>query len=118
MPTTLSLTLLGLLSATAAYAGITGTKLPLLSSPRAALIALLIVGMAMCSVGMRFGTYKWTHPTMIAGSVIGAVMLTVALAGIFGLKLPFVAGPRDAIIILSGAMAIKILIDVVRTMLA
>lgn len=116
MPTTLSLILFGALSAGAAYAGITGTKLPLLSSPRAALIALLIVGMAMCSSGMRVGTYKWTHPTMIAGSIIGAVVLIVALAGIFGWKLPYVAGPRDAIIILAGGMIIKILIDVARMM--
>ncbi|HWI64250.1 MAG TPA: hypothetical protein VNT75_20620 [Symbiobacteriaceae bacterium] len=118
MPNTLALILFGLLSATVSYAGITGTKLPLITSPRAALIALLVVGMAMCGPGMRVGTYKWTHPTMIAGSLIGAVMLIVALAGIFGLKLPYVTGPRDALIILTGGMIIKILIDVARTMLA
>ncbi|MDH5223938.1 MAG: hypothetical protein OEW66_10490 [Actinomycetota bacterium] len=61
---------------------------PMLGSTRAGIIALGLVGIAMCSIGTRAedmatGRKLLEHPGMIVGSVLGAVALGVLIVGIF-----------------------------------
>ncbi|HYF94531.1 MAG TPA: hypothetical protein VD969_20120 [Symbiobacteriaceae bacterium] len=101
---------LGLVSAGIAYAGIAGVYL----SQRTALIALMVVGMTLCALGMKPDKYPFTNPFMIAGSLVGAVALLIGLAGIFGFKLPYVTDARAALIGVTALMALKVAIALLR----
>lgn len=62
-------------------------SLPLIGSDRGALIALLVVGMAMCAVGgigPAQATLGWTHPMTLLGSAFGTLILFVGGAALMG----------------------------------
>ena len=56
--------ILGGVVAVIVFAGLSGKSLPLINSPKASLIALLVVGMAMCTggIGQVGVSGKWTSP--------------------------------------------------------
>ena len=65
--------ILGLLIAVIAYANLNNRSLPLINSPRAALIAILIIGMTMCAlggIGQVGASGKWASPFAIAGYLL------------------------------------------------
>jgi hypothetical protein len=112
------LMLLGLLSATTMAAALLGIRLPFLPGDRAALIALLVLGMAMCALGMQTTNYGWLSPFTLGGILLGAVALAVAAAALAGIRLPYIGSDRAAIIAIALLMGLKVLLAVIRGSLA
>ncbi len=104
---------LGLVCAGIIYATLTGRALPLISGPRAALIALLIVGMALCAtggIGQVGASGRWASPLAILGYLLGAAILVVIASVFAGWKLPLIVGENQAIVAVAVLMAAKYLI--------
>jgi hypothetical protein len=64
-----------------------GWAWPALGSPRAGILALGVLGIAMCSIGTRSEDMATKdalvrHPGMIAGSALGGVALVLLVAGL------------------------------------
>ena len=97
----LAATVLGLLAALIVLALLTGRRLPLISSDRAGLVALAVIGFLMCTldgINQVVGRVGWVHPVTLIGSVLGALILLVVVAALAGIKLPLVASARQAVI--------------------
>ncbi|MDF2627539.1 MAG: hypothetical protein K0R39_1370 [Symbiobacteriaceae bacterium] len=112
------LILLGLLSAGVVTGTLTGTRLPLIHSDRSALIALVVLGMSMCALGMQTVTYGWTNPFNLAGTILGALALALAAAVLLGARVPYIGSDRSAMIVLAAVMAVKVVLAVMRGMVA
>ena len=77
-----------------------GWAWPMLGSPRAGIIAVGILGVAMCSIGTRSEDMATKnafvhHPGMIVGSALGAVALVLLIAGL-------IAGTEALLIVIAG----------------
>lgn len=105
--------LLGILAAGLVFAVLTGRKVPLIASERAALIVLVVIGMAMCTsgIGRVAAAGAWTHPLSITGYLLGALILVVAGAAILGRPLPMVPGVHQAIIAVSALGVAKLVVS-------
>jgi hypothetical protein len=116
---TITTIVFGLLAALLVLAVLTGRKLPLIGSERAALVVLVGLGMVMCmnGIGRVAATHAWTNPLAIIGSLIGALILVVGAAGFFGWKIPLVDGPRQAIIAVTVLAILKLVLSVIHRML-
>ena len=82
---------LGILAALLVFAVFTGRKIPLLSSDRAALLALVVIGGLMCSgggIGRVSASGAWWHPFSITGYLLGAVIIVIGIAALFGKNIP------------------------------
>ncbi|HYF77221.1 MAG TPA: hypothetical protein VD973_08825 [Symbiobacteriaceae bacterium] len=112
------LILLGLISAGVVVGTLTGTRLPLIHSDRSALIVLVILGMSMCALGMQTVTYGWTNPFNLVGTILGAIALVLSAAVLLGARVPYIGSDRSAIIVLAAVMAVKIMLAVMRGMVA
>ena len=112
------LIILGLMSAGVVVGTLTGTRLPCIHSDHSALIALVILGMSMCALGMQTVTYGWTNPYNLAGTILGAIALVLAAAVLLGARVPYIGSDRSAIIVLAAVMAVKIMLAVMRGMVA
>lgn len=102
---------LGIGGALLVFAVLTNRSIPLISSDRVALIALVVIGMAMCAqggIGRVAAASAWAHPLSIIGYVLGIVILTVAAAAILGRELPLIADSRQAIVAVAVLGAIKV----------
>lgn len=100
---------LGLICAVIAFGALTGKSWPLIGNPRAALIGLLVVGMAMCTpgIGQVAASGRWGSPLAIIGYVLGAAILVIIIAGLAGWKLPLVDGLAQACAVVMGLIAVK-----------
>ncbi len=105
---------LGLVSAGIVFVTLAGKSLPLISTPRAALIALLVVGMAACmgGIGQVGASGRWISPLAIAGYLLGAAILVVIVGGLAHWKLPFVQTETQAVAATAILMAVKFLIGI------
>lgn len=105
---------LGLVCAGIVYATLAGKSLPLISGPRAALIALLVLGMAACmgGIGQVGASGRWLSPLAIVGHVLGAVILVVIASAFAGWKLPLVQNETQAVAAVAILMAVKFLIGI------
>ncbi len=105
---------LGLVCAGIVYATLAGKTLPLISGPRAALIALLVVGMAACmgGIGQVGASGRWASPLAIAGHLLGVVILIVVASAFTGWKLPWVHSETQAVAAVAILMVVKFLIGV------
>jgi hypothetical protein len=106
---------LGLVCASIVYATQAGKTLPLISGPRAALIALLVIGMAACffgGIGQVGVSGRWASPLAILGYLLGAAILIVMIAAFAGWKLPWVHSETQAVTAVAILMAIKFLIGI------
>jgi hypothetical protein len=101
---------LGITEATIAITTLTHVSLPLLSTQRFALAAFLVIGMAMCAMGMQIAQYGWLNPFNIAGIVIGVVIGAIGVAAFFGIPLPLVADERAAILTIAVLMIVKMIL--------
>jgi hypothetical protein len=103
---------LGLVAAVIVFASLTGRQLPLIGTPRAALIALLIIGMAMCTggIGQVSASGRWTSPLAILGYLLGAAILLVILSAFTGWKLPLINTETQAVAAVAALIATKTLI--------
>ena len=82
---------LGILAALLVFAVLTGRKVPLLSTDRAALLALVVIGMAICSqagIGRVAASGEWLHPFSILGYLLGAAIVVIGIAALFGKNIP------------------------------
>ena len=81
----------GILAALLVFAVLTGRKVPLLSTDRAALLALVIIGMIMCTqggIGRVSASGEWLHPLSIIGYLLGAIIILIGIAALFGKQIP------------------------------
>ncbi len=94
------------------FAAFNGKTLPLIGSPRASLIALLIVGMAMCvsGIGQVGASGRWASPLAIVGYLLGTTILIIIVSALAGWKLPLIVGETQAVAAVGILIAIKYLI--------
>lgn len=88
-------------------------KLPLITSDRTALIALVLVGIAMCTsggIGRSLELYGWEHPITLIGIVAGVLILAITLLTLAGVQLPLITTDRAAFIAVAVIAAIKVLV--------
>lgn len=81
-----------------------GWAWPMLGSTRAGIVAVGILGVAMCSIGTRSEDMATRdafvhHPGMIVGSVLGTVALVLLIAGL-------IAGTEALLIILAADLVL------------
>jgi hypothetical protein len=79
--------LIGIVIAALIAATLTNTSLPLLGSERAIFVAVLLLGVTMCSLGgvgrapMKYG---WMHPVTLFGIAVGTILLLLAAGVVLG----------------------------------
>jgi hypothetical protein len=82
------------------------------SFDRLALLGVTALGMALCSagVGKVAAASAWLDPAGIAGSVLGAVALSVVGARLLGKPLPLVGvrSDRAAVVLVVAIAAVKV----------
>jgi hypothetical protein len=81
-----------------------GWAWPLLGNPRAGIVAVAILGIAMCSIGTRSEDMATMeafvhHPGMIVASALGAVALLLLIAGL-------IVGTETMLIPISGLLVL------------
>lgn len=105
---------LGIIIAWIVYATLSGKPIPLIHGPRAALISMLIIGLAMCAPGIFqvSNSGRWFSPVAIVGYLLGAIILLVIASAFTGWKLPLIRGDTQAIIAVAVLMAVKYLIGI------
>lgn len=103
---------LGLVGAALVIAVWRGKPLPLEVGPRAALAALLAIGMVMCTggIGQVGASGRWGSPAAIVGCALGAAILVIGAAGLAGWKLPGIANTAQAVTAVGALMAVKLII--------
>ncbi len=84
-----------------------------LLSEKTLLIVATFVGMAMCTggIGQVAARGEWAHPLAILGYVLGAMILVIVGAALFGINLPLIDSPRAALI----AMIVLVIVKVALT---
>ncbi len=102
---------LGLLAAGLVFMVLTGRDVPLVGNGAGALLALGVIGMAMCTlsgIGSVQSTLGWTHPLTIIGSILGVLALLVVALPLLGVQLPLIADTRSAVLALAVIMLVKV----------
>ena len=102
---------LALLFAAITFIGVTGKKVPMLSSIRMDIILLVIIGMTICQqggIGRIAATGQWTHPLSIIGYLLGGLILIVTLAVFVGWKLPLIANDQQALLAIAVLASLKV----------
>ena len=94
-------------------------KVLFIQSDRAALLTLFIIAMPFCGVGIGrvSSTHQWAHPLAILGYILGAIALLFTAAGLFGFSVAFVQDARTALVAVAGVMAIKVVINIVHSLI-
>ena len=112
---------LAVLFAAVAFIGVTGKKVPLLSNARLDIILLVIIGMTMCTqggIGRIAATGQWTHPQAILGYILGGLILIIAAAVFFGLKLPYIQSDQQALFVIAILASLKVVNAVIHYLLS
>ena len=102
---------LGLLAAGLVFMVLTGRDVPIVGNGAGALLALGLIGLAMCTlggIGTVQGTLGWTHPLTIIGSILGVAALLVVVLPLFGVHLPMMPDTRSAVLALTIIMLVKV----------
>ena len=89
--TNVSVIALGILAALLILMVLTGRKVPFLASDRAALLVLVVIGMLICSqagIGRVAASGAWWHPFSIIGYLLGAAIVVIGIAALFGRNIP------------------------------
>ncbi|MCC6169193.1 MAG: hypothetical protein IT329_18370 [Caldilineaceae bacterium] len=70
----------------------------LLFSEKGILIAVTLIGIAMCSVGIGQVAARgaWLHPLSLLGYLLGTLILVIVGAALLGVKLPLIDSARAA----------------------
>ena len=105
--------MLGVVVAVIVFAALNGKALPLISTSRASLVALLVVGMAMCmgGIGQVGASGRWASPLAIIGYLLGAAILVIIISAFVGWKPPLISGETRAVAAVGILIAIKFLIS-------
>jgi hypothetical protein len=107
-----SILVLALLAAMVVFVGVTGKKIPLLSSVRVDIVLLVILGMAICSqggIGRIAAAGTWSHPLAVVGYILGGLILLITLAIFAGWKLPYIQNDQQALLAIAILACVKIL---------
>jgi hypothetical protein len=111
-----ALIVLGILAVALIAFVVTGSRIPLLSSERAALIALVVIGMAMCSMGgisRVAASGAWLHPFSIVGYILGAAIIVIGIAALFGKQIPPLTSYYQSFIVVAVMAAVKLVITAI-----
>jgi hypothetical protein len=114
-----SVLILAALAAGIIFATLRGSALPFLSNLKVSLAVLLVLGMAICAqggIGRVAAAGQWTHPLAILGYLLGALILFVAAAVFFNIKLPLITGQQQAFVIIVVLMGAKIINSVAHSL--
>jgi hypothetical protein len=106
----------GLMAAGITLATVSGNKLLFITTDRAAVFALVIIGFAMCVTGgsgRAIGAYGITHPITITGAALGILALLVTASVLFGFRLPLIADDRAAVYAIATIIVVKMVINFV-----
>jgi len=119
-PVGLNVILLALLVTAVVFIAVTGKKVPVLSNPHLAMIAVLVLGMAMCTsgIGRVAVLQQWTHPLAILGYLLGALILVIGLGTVFGWKLPLIQGDAQATLLVAVLIGLKVVNTLVHSFIA
>jgi len=112
---------LAILFAAITFIGVTGKKVPMLSSIRVDIILLVVIGMTICSqggIGHVAATGEWTHPLSIVGYLLGGLILLITLAVFVGWKLPYIQNDQQALLAIAVLACIKVANAVIHYWLA
>jgi len=103
---------LGIVATLLVAAVVTGRRVPLLRSDRAVLLALLVIGMAMCSrgIGRALASFGWVHPITLTGVVLGTCILAIAGSALVNVRLPLLPTDRETIVAIATVGALKVLV--------
>jgi hypothetical protein len=102
---------LGLLAAGLVFMVLTGRDVPIVGNGAGALLALGLIGIALCTlggIGTVQSTLGWTHPLTILGSILGVAALLVVVLPLLGVHLPMMPDTRSAVLALAVIMLIKV----------
>jgi hypothetical protein len=102
---------LGLLAAGLVFMILTGRDVPIVGNGAGALLALGLIGIAMCTmsgIGSVQGTLGWTHPLTIIGSILGVAALLVVVLPLLGVHPSFIPDIRSAVLALAVIMLVKV----------
>jgi uncharacterized membrane protein required for colicin V production len=102
---------LGVLAAGLVFLILTGRDVPIVGSGAGALLALGVIGIAMCTlsgIGSVQSTLNWTHPLTIIGSILGVAAVLVVVLPLLGVQLPLIADTRSAVLALAAIMLVKV----------
>jgi hypothetical protein len=113
---------LAVVSAAFIYVVLANRNVPLISSVRGALVALVILGFTMCVAGglankVESAGFSWLSPFVILGFLLGLAAIYVGFAGLTGRPLPFVTGERGAFVLLAGIILAKWVLSRIHTLL-
>ena len=94
---------LGVAATFFALAYLVGMQVPLVSTDRAAFLALAATGFAMCTLSMGRTTTRlgWTHPLTLVGTTLGVFILLLVVAVLAGWRLPLVPTDRAAFVLIA-----------------
>lgn len=111
MGNTFTTVLLGILAVLLVGLTLYGKKIPFVTSEKAALFWLVMLGMAMCTrgIGRVAATGQWAHPLAILAYIIGAAILIIGITLWLGKPISIITTPRQALIaitLLGGAKMI------------
>jgi hypothetical protein len=114
--TNLAVIALGILAALLAFAFLTGRKLPLLASDRAALLAFVVIGMLMCApggIGRVAANGAWLHPFSIVGYLLGAAIIAIGVAAVFGKNIPPLTSYHQSFIVVTAIAVVKLVLTTI-----
>ena len=89
---------------------LSGKRLPFLANDKVAFIALIIIGMTACSLGMGINarpTINWLHPFTIVSCIIGTIGLIIVVLGLKGKPVPFIQVEHSEFVSLSVIILLK-----------
>jgi len=111
---TVASVVIGVLVAGYMYALNAGWSLPFADNPRTAFIAMVVVGMAFCSVGIGHSveTVGFGNPLVMLGVGFGLVNLFIAYTALTGGSFLFIDDYASASMALGGMMLVKVVTKV------
>lgn len=107
---------LGIFAALLVFAVLTGRKVPLLSSDRSALLALVFIGLLICSqggIGRVSANGAWLHPFSIIGYVLGVAIIVIGIAALFGKNIPPLTSYYQSFTAVAVIAAIKLILTTI-----
>jgi len=95
------------------YIGLSGRQILFITGTRAAVIALGIIGFAMCMVMPTIGIFisnAPVHPLTLLGYAFGIIALLTTIVQIAKWHIPVIQDPKTALFVIAGCVVIKSII--------